>query len=90
MSFSLDLRWLPRDLNAEADALSNGRTHGFEPSNRVDIDVGGIRWLVLDDVMSLGLSFHTENTRKRLERTGKFFQTSKRRRGQRLRDREPW
>ncbi len=90
MRFSLDLRWLPRELNAEADALSNGLTLGFSPSKRIDVDIGNMRWLVLDDVMSLGLSFHAENIRKRQERRGKFFQTNKRRKGQRLRDREPW
>ncbi len=33
----LQLRWLPREQNEEADALSNGQFHGFSDSNRIRI-----------------------------------------------------
>ena len=35
----LDLAWVPRDQNEEADALTNGDYSAFNPSLRIDIDV---------------------------------------------------
>ncbi len=36
----LDLHWIPRESNVEADRLSNGDSSGFDPRHRVDVDVG--------------------------------------------------
>ena len=90
LQFTLDLRWLPRELNAEADRLSKGELDGFDPRLRVDIDAKHVDLLLLDDFMKLGLEFHEDNQRKKLARRGVGFKGVKRKRGERLRDREPW
>ena len=47
----LHLSWLPRELNTEADALSNLVFTGFDESKRINCDFGPLKWLVLAEVM---------------------------------------
>jgi hypothetical protein len=57
----LDLSWIPRDSNVEADALSNGNFVGFSLDRRVQVDPKAIRWEVLDRLMELSLD-HFKST----------------------------
>ena len=50
-NLELHLEWLPRDLNEEADALSNLDTSGFDPSLEMKIDTSKLGWRVLDELM---------------------------------------
>ena len=52
-NLELHLAWLPRDLNEEADALSNFETSGFDPSLGIKIDTSTCKlgWRVLDELM---------------------------------------
>ena len=43
----LQLRWVPRELNTEADALSNLRFTGFSASNRIEADLSSLPFRVL-------------------------------------------
>ncbi len=90
LNFALDLRWLPRELNSEADALSKGDFTGFEPALRIEVDPSRIEWLLLDRVVKIGLDFHQDNLRKKAEVKSRAYRPPKVRRGQRLRDRDPW
>ncbi len=54
----LDLHWIPRESNAEADQLSNGDSSGFNPALRVPIDLNGINWIVLDKLSQFGLQYY--------------------------------
>ncbi len=88
-NLKVDFNWLPRDLNQEADDLSNGLTDAFEPSLRVDLDVSRIRWLALDRIMAAGADFEAH---RREAKTGDVPGTRRGKRGkqERLRVTHPW
>ncbi len=85
----LQLEWVPRSCNEEADRLSNGISVGFDPALRVQVDPLDMKWAVLDSLLASGAEFD------RLKRTTSLHIISRRRRAvkpkdQRLRAREPW
>jgi hypothetical protein len=49
--FDLRLVWRQRDLNQEADDLTNGKFEAFDPSLRVPIVPADLPWVVLDAIM---------------------------------------
>ena len=53
----VDLGWVPRDQNEEADAITNGDLGGFSPEKEVEV-----KWdfKVLDQLLDLGDKFYTE------------------------------
>ena len=63
----LNLEWVPRELNKEADALSNGEFGAFSPECRID-PVAGTKWLVLSDLMAAGTAFHESAATRRAAR----------------------
>ena len=64
----LQLEWTPRESNDEADALSNGRTEGFDPAKRILVDLASVRWLVLTELMESGRQFSQELRAVRAQR----------------------
>ena len=50
----LELSWVPRDQNTEADELSNLDFRNFDPSKRILVDLEKIPSLVLHDLMGPG------------------------------------
>ncbi len=56
-SARLDLHWIPRESNVEADRLSNGDHTGFNPCHPICVDVSKIEWLVLDKLARFGLLY---------------------------------
>ena len=84
----LSLEWAPREKNAEADALADGRTEGFSPSRRVEINLRDPPWLVLSGLLRTGEAFYSA-AKKRAQPSAPS-ETRKRLAGDRLRDREPW
>ena len=50
-NLSLELVWVPRDQNVPADDLSNGLFHKFDIKNRIDVDVAGMHFHVLNDLL---------------------------------------
>ena len=90
LNLHLDLNWVPRELNEEADRLSKGVHDGFTPSNRVQLSPEDVKWERLNQLMTLGETFYDENQRLREHNRGALVSTAKRRRGNKLRDREPW
>ena len=90
LNLHLDLNWVPRELNEEADRLSKGVHDGFTPSNRVQLSPEDVKWERLNQLMTLGETFYAENQRLRDHNRGALVSTAKRRRGNKLRDREPW
>ena len=54
------LQWAPRELNEEADRLSNGVTTGFDPAKRVKVDLQTAQWLVLEDLSQAGSEFYRD------------------------------
>ena len=96
----LELSWAPREVNVEADALSNHVYTGFTDELRINVDFANLDFLVLDDLMKAGLEFHDQKAKARVlqdaqAQPGGRCALSARGRGKRLRqDRlrvvEPW
>ena len=90
------LQWAPRELNAEADSLSNLQTEGFDPDLRVKVDWLELRarWVVLERLVAAGARFLAEREALRVlggrGPPGRAARTGKRPREQRLRARDPW
>ena len=65
---ALELRWLPRLQNAEADQLTNGDYRGFDFQKRVQVDMSPGSWLVMDDMLAAGADLYREVREGRLRR----------------------
>ena len=57
---ALNVGWVPRDQNCEADALSNDDIEGFDPSKEIAVDLDNMGFEVLDDLLDLGDTFYEE------------------------------
>ena len=56
----LDLHWVPRNQNEEADALTNHDFGDFRPQNRIACDFASVKWIVLETMMSAGMQLYSE------------------------------
>ena len=85
----VSLVWVPRDQNEEADALTNGDFHGFDPRLRIRAPVEGMRWLVMDDMLKASEELYSTIEK---EKASKKVEAKQARRppAQRLRARDPW
>ena len=45
------LRWIPREQNIEADALTNSAFEGFDPGKRINVRFEDFKFEVLDQLM---------------------------------------
>ncbi len=87
----LDLEWVPRDANEEADALSRGVTTGFNPEHRVHLDVKNLPLHVMEPMMRQGQEFQImKQQRRAAEHRQSTPKPRAARAGNRLRDRDPW
>ena len=50
----LDVQWVPRDQNIEADALTNGHFAGFDPNLRIDVSMKDLPFIVLPAMLEAG------------------------------------
>ena len=82
------LEWTPRDHNAEADALADGRVDGFNPAHRIGGRAGDLPWRVLPDLLRTGEAFYAAS--KKRPRPAAEPVKGRRLAGDRLKDREPW
>ena len=78
--------WTPRELNEEADALSNEEFAGFDPSLRVNVDLEYLPWLVLPGLLQEGLEWHRQHGGRRAPPDHGL----RRKRRKPLRERDPW
>ena len=86
---SLDLLWVPRGVNQEADALSNLRFEGFSEKHRVNLDLQKLPFMVLPDLIDEALHFYSQQGGKRGS-DGALMHKRKRRKSEPLRVRDPW
>ncbi len=89
LNLTLDLRWLPREFNGEADQLSKGCFEGFADAHRVRVTADQLAWNVLPDLMKQGELFHREIVSAKAAAPAPP-PARKKRRGERLRDVDPW
>jgi hypothetical protein len=90
---SLDLQWVPRLQNIEADQLTNGDFRGFDPANRVRVDISKHRWVVLNSMLQQGRALYSviregriESSKRKLDKfSGPTFKNQKS-----FRERDPW
>ena len=83
----LKLNWVPRDLNEEADSLSNLRFAGFTPRLRVEVDLAELPLLVLPRLTRQAFEFY-EVSRRALPASKRKRRGSARQAP--LRERDPW
>ena len=88
----LVLEWTPREQNAEADALADGRCDGFAAERRVAADFSGMPWKVLPDLLREGAAFYDAGRARDSACTSAHEPGAprKRRKEASLRAREPW
>eukprot|EP00435_Cladocopium_sp_Y103_P062977 s708_g24.t1 len=60
VDFKLDLEWVKRDENEDADALSNGDCSKFDEALRVGERADEIRWRILEKVQTRGEEMYRE------------------------------
>ena len=81
----MNLEWIPREQNSEADALSNLRFEGFRGERRVELDVEKLEWKILPEMMVAAEGLYGEikvHKRRNLDQV--------REPGKKLKERDPW
>ena len=95
----LSLRWIRRELNTEADDLTNNEFGKFSPGNRIQVDLAKIKWIVLDEVLAWSKEIYDQVVAERsTHRPGGPVKQVKKWGGkvrrasaaQRLRNAQPW
>ena len=89
----MEAEWTPRELNQEADDLSNFLTGRFDPHKEVKINLKGQSWLVLPELLAAGQQFHEQKAREAEQRKVEELHGRRRRKWRkedRLKFREKW
>ena len=88
----LDLFWVPREQNVEADALTNSCFEEFDVTRRIQVDPLALTWKVLPELLKVAEELYRKVSKAKEERTA-----DKRKDGhscskgqKRLRERDPW
>ena len=85
---ALQLWWLPREANTEADALTNGELGAFDASRRIAFDWESLPWRALPGLLKEGAAFAEQVAAQRAAGGTGTAEGSRRRAG--LRERDPW
>ncbi len=85
----LELSWAPRELNTEADALSNGVTSGFDDSLRIEVNLGTTPWIILNRILDAGQEFEKMRLAAKEFRHGGSKKHAQHKRAP-LRETDPW
>ena len=93
---TLRANWLPRLQNEEADALTNSDFRHFDSSKRVEVDLDQLNFVILNDLFAEGDAYTAELAALKLQEkerkasaAGKL-PPAKRRKGEALREKDPW
>ena len=85
--------WVPRMQNQEADALTNSEFAAFDPSLRIPVDLNKLDFKVMHRLLEKGEAYFEElqaaKERQKAE-AARGVPPGKRRRGETLRERDPW
>ena len=92
---TLRARWIPRLQNEEADALTNSEYHHFDPAKRIDVDLGALPFVILNELFEAGDAFVAElqalkDSEKARKVELKSAKKCKALRGETLAQRDPW
>eukprot|EP00438_Fugacium_kawagutii_P028975 Skav210536 [mRNA] locus=scaffold3045:358236:363217:- [translate_table: standard] len=61
----LELQWIPRDQNVEADSLTNLDYSLFDPSKRIKVNLEGLDFIALNELITAAAELDSEVTLKR-------------------------
>lgn len=86
----MDLQWRQRDLNMEADALTNMELDGFDPLLRVGSTFSDIKWLVLPDIMETSVALYKEVQQQRERPKTHLAKSSHHRKPRGMKSTDPW
>jgi hypothetical protein len=70
----LDLVWVPRDDNTEADELTNLDYHSFDMANRIEVEFKTIKWEVLPDILQVSEDLYKDVCQQRETRKSRNIQ----------------
>jgi len=89
---ALTAEWAPREWNAEADAITNARFDGFDEANRVPFDMRAHPWKVLDKLLCDGRQFYhdAQAARAAARAAPAHFSRRTKKKGQSLKEKDPW
>ena len=87
---ALELQWVPRNQNEEADALTNNRTELFDKAREIKIDLAKLEFIVLPEMVKVADALYAEVRRRRSSRKDQGSDQRTRKRGRPLRERDPW
>ena len=87
LNASLNLVWVPRLQNEEADALTNGEFSAFRTENRVNVDVPSLSFLILPKLAEVSEEIHQDILRRRGTGTPEARPKGK---PCKLKERDPW
>lgn len=60
LGMELDLNWVPRGQNTEADALTNAEFQGFDKSRRIDVQFEDLNFMILERLMEIAGDLDSE------------------------------
>ena len=66
----LDLEWIPRNQNEEADAITNGKTGLFDPSKKIEVEVASLKFIVLNKMVEVADHLYEQVKTRRSEKIG--------------------
>ena len=91
-SIKIQVEWLPRSGNAEADALVNGELQGFDPALRQVVDPKKLVWEIHPKALELGASAELESPDVKENGTlpNRGMKQRKRKPEERMRATDPW
>ena len=92
---SMRARWIPRLQNEEADALTNGDYRHFDAKLRIPVDLEALPFKVMNDMFAVGEEYVKDLEAMKEKgiiqvRDGSGLAVGKTKKGQALRDRDPW
>ena len=95
LGLPLQVGWIPREQNVEADALSNLVFAGFRPELRIQADLTDLSWHVLPKLFKFGEDLFREvadakEQRKRMQPEAEPVRARKRRPDEKLKMTDPW
>ena len=88
----MDLRldWVPKDLNTEADELSNMNFSSFSLENRIDVDLNSLNFKLLKEMLESGEQMYKQLALLKAQKLQKMPWKGSHGVRARLRDRQPW
>ena len=92
----LDVQWVPRDQNVEADALANGHFAGFDPEKRIEVSMKDLQFSVLPAMLETGGARLAELAKMKEQKRAERAEARQRKRarkrlaGETLKERAPW